>query len=227
MNELKQGYHLRSQARRARGAMNGNQSHEKTRNRTRRPRRRNKSRIPIKRLAVHSAYYSLREIFHEFNIPCVKRTFGTGIVRICCRSLIQLDNITLIMKELLEGDLIEEIGMPLEYAYKMKTLVLFIKPTDFASTEKLAELFENSSFHYHHIVINVKRFTFLEEENSKKTTNLPKTKCAPLDKLSKVIIFLTIISILLTSELMYHMSKDTILVTIITILLTSAIFRIQ
>jgi len=227
MNGLNRDNYFYPPARRARGAMGWNQIQQKSHRDARRPKMSQQPRIAIKRITVNIAYYSLREIFHEFNIPCVKRTFGTGIVRICCRSLIQLDNITLIMKELLEGDLIEEIGMPLEYAYKMKTLVLFIKPTDFASTEKLAELFENSSFHYHHIVINVKRFTFLEEKNSKKTTNLPKTKCAPLDKLSKVIIFLTIISILLTSELMYHMSKDTILVTIITILLTSAIFRIQ
>jgi hypothetical protein len=200
MNELKQGYHLRSQARRARGAMNGNQSHEKTRNRTRRPRRRNKSRIPIKRLAVHSAYYSLREIFHEFSIPCVKKTIGTGIVRICARSLVQLDNITLIMKELLEVNLIEEIGMPLEYAYKMKTLVLFLKPADFSSSMKLEHVFEKCSFKYHYIVIDVKYPVSSAKEKIKKKAN-PIEKLAPLDNLSKVIILVTIFSILLTMEL--------------------------
>ena len=42
----------------------------------------------------------------------------------------QIKNIPLIIKELIQCNLIKEIGMPLEYAYKMKSLLLFLKPVN-------------------------------------------------------------------------------------------------
>jgi len=114
-----------------------------------------KGRFKHKRNAVENAYSSFRQILKEFNIPCVKKTFGPGIVRVCCRSVVQLENITLIMKDILKQHLIEEIGMPLEYSYKMKSIVLFMKPTDKESSMEIDRIFQNCSFEYHHLVFDV------------------------------------------------------------------------
>jgi len=84
--------------------------------------------IPVKRIAVRKAYREIREVSAEFKVPCVKKTVDEKIVRVCCRTIKHLDNIGMIIKELMKLDLIMEIGMPLEYSYKMKSLVLFIKP---------------------------------------------------------------------------------------------------
>jgi len=112
-----------------------------------------------KRIAVKNAYYSLRQLLNEFNIPCVNGTFGSGIVRVCCRSVVQLDNFTLIMKELLELHLIEEVGICLEYNYKMKTLVVFLNPPNIQSTKKLDQFFKNCCFKYHHLILAFKNPT--------------------------------------------------------------------
>jgi hypothetical protein len=66
-----------------------------------------------------------------------------------------LNNISFIIKELLTFGLIKEIGMPLQYDYKMKTLVLFIKPTDVEAMTKLDHVFQRCNFGYSHLVINV------------------------------------------------------------------------
>ena len=48
----------------------------------------------------------------------------------------QLDNIALIVKGLVKLHLIEESEMePLEYSFKMNTLVFFLKPADVASKQ--------------------------------------------------------------------------------------------
>merc|ERR1712096_81462 len=71
------------------------------------------------------------------------------------------------MGEFATLDLIEEVGMPLKYSYKMKTLVLFIKPTNMDSQEKLDREFQTSSFGYHHFVIN-SDVKISEKETTKK-----------------------------------------------------------
>jgi hypothetical protein len=85
----------------------------------------------------------------------VKKAYGSGIIRVCCRTVIQLNNITLLLKELIDCELIEAIGMPLTYDYKMKTLVLFIKPTNPNASLKLDQVFEKCVFGYHHLIIEV------------------------------------------------------------------------
>jgi len=122
------------------------------------------SSFKVKRNAVKRAYSSFCQLLKEFNIPCVKTTFGLGIVRVCCRSVVQLDNITPIMKVLVEAHLIEEVGMPLEYSYKMKSLVLFLKPTDMEASMHLDQVFEICSFEYHHLVTDVKHPTTAKKE---------------------------------------------------------------
>jgi len=131
-----------------------------------------KQSFKIKIIAVQNAYFGLRQILNEFNIPCVKKTEGSAIVRVSCRSVVQLDNITSIMKKLLKTHLIAEIGMPLEHSFKMKSLVLFLKPTNMKSSMKLDLVFQKSSFEYYYRVIDIKISTAAAaKENSKKVFN--------------------------------------------------------
>jgi hypothetical protein len=83
-----------------------------------------------KRIALHESYKKVRKVAAEFNVSCVKTAFGDEIVRVCCRTIEQLDNIGSILEELMKVDFIMEIGMPFEYFYEMNRLVLLIKPKD-------------------------------------------------------------------------------------------------
>jgi len=130
-----------------------------------------RQRKPIKKIAVKNAYSSLRRILKEFNIPCVKKTFGSGIVSVYCRSIIQLENITRIVKELLESRLIEEVGMPLNYSHKFKTLVVHLKPVDKKSITKVNQVFQNCIFEYHHVVSDVENPKAVAKESLEEKDN--------------------------------------------------------
>jgi len=136
--------------------------------------------MSTKKKTVKNAYGCLRKILREFNVPVVKKTFGNKIVRVCCRTIAQLENISRMMKELLLSDLIQEVGMPLEYTYKMKTLVIFIKPVNVVSRMKLTYVFEECSLKYNNVAIDVESPTiaakeiFKEEASSMKNLNLMK-----------------------------------------------------
>jgi hypothetical protein len=108
-----------------------------------------------KRKAVEKAHRVITNILKTNEIPQIAKTFGLGIVRVCCRTLKQLDNIGLILTKMVKFGLIQEVGMPLTYIYKMKTLVLFIKPTSPDATSKVESVFNACSFGYHHVVMEV------------------------------------------------------------------------
>jgi CRISPR/Cas system-associated protein endoribonuclease Cas2 len=101
----------------------------------------------------------------------VKNIFGEGIIRVCCRSFGQIDNIPLILNELFEYKLIEAVGMPVKYSYQMKTLVLFIKPTNTDSQRKLYRVFQKISLNYHHFLIESKYPTIEVNENTDDMNN--------------------------------------------------------
>jgi hypothetical protein len=130
--------------------------------------------FPVKRIAVHNAYDKVREVAAEFKVPCVKKTFGNSIVRVSCRTIQQLDNIGSILEKLMTVDFIMEIGMPLEYSYKMKSLVLFIKPKNEPISNSIENVFQKCKFCYRHFIIEVehpsvaadKFFKELETNNS-------------------------------------------------------------
>jgi hypothetical protein len=109
--------------------------------------------VPVKIMAVNKAYFKVREVSAEFKVPCVKKAFGEGIVRVRCRTIQQLDNIAAILKELMLFDFIMEIGMPVEYSYKMKSLVLFIKPKDKEASNIIANLFETNPCRYRYLIV--------------------------------------------------------------------------
>jgi len=165
-----------------------------------------KGSFKSKRIAVKNAYYSLCQILKEFNIPCLKEIFGPRIIRVCCRSVVQLVKITQIIKQMLELCLIEEIKMPLEYAYKMRSLVIFIKPVDIKSSIKIDYIFKNSSFKYHHSMINIQYHTAAAKENSRKEPNFmtsinlikPDMIEISMINVSQIFMYVTIIGILLT-----------------------------
>jgi hypothetical protein len=178
-----------------------------------------------KRNAVKNAYCSLRQMLKQFNIPCVNETFGEGIIRVCCRTVVQLDHITVIMTEFLKAHLIEEVKMPLKYSYKMRSLVLFLKPANILkSSMKLDYVFQKSSFQYHHLVIDIeppeyptfgaaaaasaaasktvkKKTVSLKSINNVIKSDHKNMKQTPMDNVSKIIIAVTVISILLTAAL--------------------------
>jgi len=149
---------------------------------------------PNKRIAVKNSYSSLRKVCDQFNIPCVKKTLGIGIIRICCRTLEQLDNITLIVKELLKEHLIEEIGMPLEYTYKMKSLVIFLKPADILSSKKIDYVFQQCVIKYHYVKVDAVKESFKKPQKAMKNIS-------SLNHVTKIIFLVTIISILITAVL--------------------------
>jgi len=112
---------------------------------------------PDKKISIQNAYTSLCNVYKEFKIPVVKKTFGKGIVRISCKTCVQLDNIALIVKGLVQLHLIEESEMePLEYSFKMNTLVFFFKPADVASKQKLDHAFKKYIVEYKTLVFDVR-----------------------------------------------------------------------
>jgi hypothetical protein len=112
--------------------------------------------IPVKRLSVQYAHTCVSRLLHKEGTRKVKITHGKDVVRICSRTVGQLQHTTPLLKELLQYDYIEEIGMPLDYAYKMKSLVLFIKPIDAECSKKIECFFRNSGFNFHITVFDVK-----------------------------------------------------------------------
>merc|ERR1712096_146431 len=109
----------------------------------------------VKRIAVHNAYDKVRQVAAAFNIPCVKKTFGSTIVRASCRTIPQLDKIGSILEELMTFNFIIEIGIPLEYSYKMKSLVLFINAKNKRIGNSIKNVFEESKLDYRHFMIKV------------------------------------------------------------------------
>jgi hypothetical protein len=77
------------------------------------------------------------------------------VVRICSRTIGQLESTNSILQELLQHNYIKEVGMPLNYAYKMKSLVLFIKPFDANCSEKIESKFKKSGLNFHITVFDV------------------------------------------------------------------------
>jgi len=112
-------------------------------------------RISDKKNAVKSACVAVHKLSRELNIPVVKKAFGKGIVRVCVRTMVQLNEIPQIVKELIKFNLIQEIGMPLEFSYKMKSLLLFVKPVDLKSSIEICHVLKASSSQYRYIVIDV------------------------------------------------------------------------
>jgi len=114
--------------------------------------------LPNMTIALANAHGSLIDMSEEFNIPVNERTFGKGIVRVSCQTIAQLDNIALIMEELVKFNLIVEVGMePLAYSDKMNSLVVYFKPADLISSQKIDYVFQNyssNSLEYHHLVID-------------------------------------------------------------------------
>lgn len=126
------------------------------------------SRLPIKRITVHYAHTSVSQLMITHGVRLIQKTHGKGVVRICARTVPQLRNTATILYPLINENLIEEVGMPLKYAYKMKSLVLFIKPQDQKATEIIESRFRNSGFNYHITVFDVKNPYLKEEEALKK-----------------------------------------------------------
>jgi len=186
MNKLKEGHYYYSQ-----DLMCSNPIQEVTRSDTRR------TKVPKKRFSVKNAYISLRQTLQDYKIPCVKRTFGSGIVRVICRNVVQLDNITSIIESLLILNLIEEIGMPLDYSYKFVNLLLFLKPVDAKASIKLRRVFQKCSLKYHSLVLHIKYPT----EQEKAAITEKANAIAPMDNVSKIIILIIILGLLVTSAL--------------------------
>merc|ERR1712034_284431 len=95
------------------------------------------------------AHTCVSRLLRQTKVHHVCKTEGKDVVRICSRTIAQLQSINTILKELIQHNYIEEIGMPLDYSYKFKSLVLFIKPFDVKCSEKIASKFRNSGLNFH------------------------------------------------------------------------------
>lgn len=131
--------------------------HRKRRTNNEKPRRvKGRPRLPVKRISVQYAHISVNQLLQNRDIRCIQKTHGKGVVRVCSRTVSQLQNTAIILEKLIDENLIDEIGMPLDYAYKMKSLVLFIRPKNMDATEKIEMKFRSSGLNYHLTVFDVK-----------------------------------------------------------------------
>jgi len=112
--------------------------------------------VQLKRDCVRKAHYHITKSLQHFKIPQVKTSSGLRIVRICCRTPAQLQNIVPLLSQLMKQKLVVEIGMPLKYEYKMKSLVLFIKPTNIITSMQIELFLKKSVFNYHVSVKDIK-----------------------------------------------------------------------
>jgi len=107
-----------------------------------------------KRCAVQTAYNEILKLFQEFKIHHVKEVSGTRIIRICCRSFAQLKDIPCAMKIIFPKKLVAEIGMPLKYEYKFKTMVMHLKLIDGSSKNEIYDFFTRRSCDYFLTLVN-------------------------------------------------------------------------
>lgn len=103
--------------------------------------------------AVRKTHERLKKTLREFNIRHVKKVFGKGLVRVCCRTYDQIANIIALIRKI--APLIQEIGMPLQCACNMKSIVLFIKPFDIQTSPAIEKLFQTSICGYNVRMIDI------------------------------------------------------------------------
>lgn len=103
----------------------------------------------LKRDCVRIAHYQITKSLRHFTIPQVSNSTGHRIVRVCCRTTEQLQNIVPLLSQLMKKKIVLEVGMPLIYEHKMKSLVLFIKPTNVASSMEIEAILKRSEHGYH------------------------------------------------------------------------------
>jgi hypothetical protein len=115
----------------------------------------NKKTIPIsKRCAVRTAYDGLLKVFQEYKFHHTKRVSGVALVRVCCRTFDQLEDVSSATEMVFQKNLIAEIGMPLEHSYRMKTLVMYLKPVDAQSSIEIYNIFNQRTCAYRLLLVN-------------------------------------------------------------------------
>jgi len=106
-----------------------------------------------KRCAVRNAHGELLKLFQELVFHHTKRVSGAVLIRICCRTFEQLQDILSATEIVFQKNLIAEIGMPLEHNYKMKTLVMHLKPVNTPSAIEIYDIFNKRSCAYHVLLL--------------------------------------------------------------------------
>lgn len=126
---------------------------------------------------VRKTHDKLVKALREHKVRHVKKVFGKGLVRVCCRTYDQLANIVATMRKI--APLIKEVGMPLQCGINMKSIVMFIKPIDTGDqlSLKIENLFKQNISGY-----NV-RLMDIEEKVPEKIT-MPETIEKPGEALS-------------------------------------------
>lgn len=149
---------------------------------------------PSKRSAVRTAYYELLKLFQQFNIPHMQEVSGIVLVRICCRTFDQLNDIASATKIIFGRDIISEIGMPLEHNYKFKTLVLYLKPIDESSSNQIYDFFTQRNCNYNVLLVNSSQSpTRKNSSTSSETPNSTLVILNPILNLLIIMMFLFII----------------------------------
>jgi hypothetical protein len=148
------------------------------------------------------------------------------MVRVLCRTIPQLDTIGSILEELMKNDFIKEIGMPLEYSCKMKTLVLFIKPRHVSLINSIEKVFQKCTAGYTVIIIEAskdssvvaeKKLNKLETDNSVQErekiaiippneTNMCICECAEeIEQLYTVVFIITFANMILSLYIIFDL----------------------
>jgi hypothetical protein len=145
-----------------------------------------KIKLPGRRISVKYAHACVSKELHQAKIPHLKKTHGKNVVRIICRTSIQLQNLNPILKQIIQHKYIEEIGMPLNWIYTMKQLVVFIKPFDAKCSKKIEDKFRNSGFNFHVTVFDVENTCAKNEKLFKIPDDESKTKNLEIKSIAKI-----------------------------------------
>jgi hypothetical protein len=104
--------------------------------------------------AVRRTHFTLKKIFKEFKANHVKKVFGKTVL-VYCRTFDQLNDIISKIQFVMQTNSAKEFGMPLEYKSCMKSLMIFIKPTEINLLEKIEYAFKQSINEYKVLIVDI------------------------------------------------------------------------
>lgn len=106
-------------------------------------------------VAVQKAHAKLSSFFRLFRVRHVNRVFGPGLVRVCSRTIIQIDGLPAMFHYIASKNWVHEIGMPVDCGGNMKSLVMFIKPVNVDAGRNIESFFKQSFAGYKVVTVDI------------------------------------------------------------------------
>jgi hypothetical protein len=111
-------------------------------------------RRPRKTDAVRKTHSELKKMFKELKANHVHKVFGKAVL-VYCRTFDQLNDIVSKLRLVIQTNSAKEFGMPFEYRSSMKSLMIFIKPTEINLLEKIEYAFKQSINEYKVLIVDI------------------------------------------------------------------------